>query len=160
MDNWDFEIKEQNRFLPLANVGRVMKAALPPQGKLSKESKECMQECVSEFILFITSQSSDRCMLEKRKTMNGEDILWSMYTLGFEHYAEMLKIYLAKYREYEAEEAAKRPQRIRRKPPKVSESSPEDESESVSEEVSPDVGYEPVYETRGYPAGEWFEEWI
>lgn len=43
--------------------------------------------------------ASDRCQLEKRKTINGEDILWAMQSLGFENYAEVLKIYLAKYRE-------------------------------------------------------------
>ncbi|CUM45902.1 unnamed protein product [Debaryomyces fabryi] len=97
--NSDYEIKEQDRFLPIANVGRVMKKALPSHAKLSKESKECIQECVSEFISFITSQAADRCRLEKRKTLNGEDILWSMYILGFENYSETLKIYLAKYRQ-------------------------------------------------------------
>ena len=74
-----------------------MKAALPSHAKLSKESKECIQECVSEFISFITSQASDRCLRENRKTLNGEDVLWAMYTLGFENYSETLKIYLAKY---------------------------------------------------------------
>lgn len=97
--NCDYEIKEQDRFLPIANVGRVMKKALPKHAKLSKELKECIQECVSEFISFITSQASDKCKIEKRKTLNGEDILWSMFTLGFENYAETLKIYLAKYRQ-------------------------------------------------------------
>lgn len=76
-----------------------MKAALPSHAKLSKESKECIQECVSEFISFITSQASDRCLRENRKTLNGEDVLWAMYTLGFENYSETLKIYLAKYRQ-------------------------------------------------------------
>lgn len=76
-----------------------MKKALPAHAKLSKESKECIQECVSEFISFITSQAADKCKIEKRKTLNGEDILWSMFTLGFENYAETLKIYLAKYRQ-------------------------------------------------------------
>lgn len=76
-----------------------MKKALPTRAKLSKESRECIQECVSEFISFITSQAADRCKLEKRKTLNGEDVLWSMSTLGFESYAETLKIYLAKYRQ-------------------------------------------------------------
>lgn len=51
------------------------------------------QECVSEFICFITSEASDRCQQEKRKTINGEDILWAMSTLGFEHYAEAMKMY-------------------------------------------------------------------
>lgn len=106
--NCDYEIKEQDRFLPIANVARVMKKGLPPHAKLSKESKECVQECVSEFILFITSQAVDKSVLEKRKTLNGEDILWAMFTLGFEHYAETLKIYLAKFRQYEQTEAAKR----------------------------------------------------
>lgn len=32
-----------------------------PQGKLSKEAKECMQECITEFLQFITSEASDKC---------------------------------------------------------------------------------------------------
>ncbi|KAG0735400.1 hypothetical protein G6F57_005445 [Rhizopus arrhizus] len=76
-----------------------MKKALPENAKIAKEAKECVQECVSEFISFITSEASDRCQQEKRKTINGEDILWAMQSLGFENYTEALKIYLAKYRE-------------------------------------------------------------
>lgn len=106
--NCDYEIKEQDRFLPIANVARVMKQALPLHAKLSKESKVCVQECVSEFISFVTSQAADKCKLEKRKTLNGEDMLWALFTLGFEHYAETLKIYLAKYRQFEQTEAEKR----------------------------------------------------
>jgi len=33
-----------------------MKGALPENAKIAKEAKECMQECVSEFISFITSE--------------------------------------------------------------------------------------------------------
>lgn len=106
--NWDYEIKEQDRFLPIANVTRIMKKALPERAKLSKEAKECVQECASEFISFITSQAVDKCGLEKRKTLNGEDILWAMFTLGFEHYGETLKIYLAKYRQFEQIEQEKK----------------------------------------------------
>ena len=58
-----------------------------------------MQECVSEFISFITSEAAERCSLEKRKTINGEDILFAMSNLGFDNYIEPLKIYLQKYRE-------------------------------------------------------------
>lgn len=94
-----FEVKEQDRWLPIANVARIMKNALPDNAKIAKEAKECMQECVSEFISFITSEASEKCHQEKRKTVNGEDILFAMTSLGFENYAEALKIYLAKYRE-------------------------------------------------------------
>lgn len=43
--------------------------------------------------------ASEKCQQEKRKTVNGEDILFAMTSLGFENYAEALKIYLSKYRE-------------------------------------------------------------
>lgn len=97
---YDFDgVKEQDRWLPIANVARIMKNALPDNAKIAKEAKECMQECVSEFISFITSEASEKCQQEKRKTVNGEDILFAMTSLGFENYAEALKVYLSKYRE-------------------------------------------------------------
>jgi histone H3/H4 len=44
----------------LAPVARIMKTALPENAKIAKEAKECMQECVSEFISFITSEGRSR----------------------------------------------------------------------------------------------------
>ena len=76
-----------------------MKAAVPGTAKISKEAKECVQECVSEFISFITSEAAEKCQMEKRKTIGGEDILYAMLTLGFDNYAEALKIHLAKLRQ-------------------------------------------------------------
>lgn len=96
-------IKEQDRLLPIANVGRIMKQILPPNAKISKEAKETMQECVSEFVSFVTGEASDKCHKEKRKTVNGDDVCWAMATLGFDDYAEPLKRYLYKYRELDAE---------------------------------------------------------
>lgn len=43
--------------------------------------------------------ASEKCHQEKRKTVNGEDILFAMTSLGFENYSEALKIYLSKYRD-------------------------------------------------------------
>ncbi|XP_015581637.1 nuclear transcription factor Y subunit B-3 isoform X2 [Ricinus communis] len=99
-------LKEQDRFLPIANVSRIMKKALPANAKISKDAKETVQECVSEFISFITGEASDKCQREKRKTINGDDLLWAMTTLGFEEYVEPLKIYLHKFREMEGEKTA------------------------------------------------------
>lgn len=59
------ELREQDRFLPIANVARIMKKGIPSQGKIAKDARECVQECVSEFISFITSEASDRCQAEK-----------------------------------------------------------------------------------------------
>ncbi|KAI4349200.1 hypothetical protein L6164_009822 [Bauhinia variegata] len=96
-------IREQDRFLPIANISRIMKKALPANGKIAKDAKETVQECVSEFISFITSEASDKCQREKRKTINGDDLLWAMATLGFEEYIDPLKIYLSRYREMEGD---------------------------------------------------------
>lgn len=98
--------KEQDRFLPIANVSRIMKKALPANAKISKEAKETVQECVSEFISFVTGEASDKCQKEKRKTINGDDLLWAMTTLGFEDYVEPLKVYLQRFREMEGEKTA------------------------------------------------------
>lgn len=121
--NPDLELREQDRWLPIANVARLMKSTLPPTAKVSKDAKECMQECVSEFISFITSEASDKCLREKRKTINGEDVLYSLHDLGFENYAEVLKIYLAKYREQQAMRQERGEPRTIRKPSKKQKSS-------------------------------------
>jgi nuclear transcription Y subunit beta len=92
-------LREQDRFLPIANITRIMKRAIPKSGKIAKDARECVQETVSEFVSFITSEASDRCSHEKRKTINGEDVLFAMSTLGFDPYVEPLRLYLQKYRE-------------------------------------------------------------
>ncbi|KAK6259139.1 hypothetical protein SCA6_013613 [Theobroma cacao] len=99
----DNNSKEQDRFLPIANVGRIMKKVIPSNGKISKDAKETVQECVSEFISFVTGEASDKCQREKRKTINGDDIIWAITTLGFEEYVGPLKLYLSKYRDIEGE---------------------------------------------------------
>lgn len=76
-----------------------MKTELPGNAKIAKDAKESIQECVSEFISFITSEASDKCLQEKRKTINGDDLLWAMSTLGFDKYIDPLKLYLSKYRD-------------------------------------------------------------
>ncbi|GMF73734.1 unnamed protein product [Aspergillus oryzae] len=67
----EFEVKEQDRWLPIANV------------KIRRRN-----------LTGVTA--SEKCQQEKRKTVNGEDILFAMTSLGFENYAEALKIYLSK----------------------------------------------------------------
>lgn len=113
----DYELREQDRWLPIANVCRIMKTALPASAKISKDAKECMQECVSEFVSFVTSEACEKCNIERRKTVNGEDVLFALTSLGFENYAEVLKIYLAKYRQElnaKQEELAEKRRRVRR----------------------------------------------
>ncbi|KAL5227225.1 hypothetical protein ABZP36_015490 [Zizania latifolia] len=91
----------QDNLLPIANVGRIMKDGLPPQAKISKQAKETIQECATEFISFVTGEASERCRRERRKTVNGDDICHAMRTLGLDHYADAMHRYLLRYRESE-----------------------------------------------------------
>ena len=52
--------------------------------KVSKEARETVQECVTEFLLFITSEASEICSDCKRSTIQGEDIIKAMQKLGFD----------------------------------------------------------------------------
>ncbi|XP_031111469.1 nuclear transcription factor Y subunit B-1-like [Ipomoea triloba] len=103
--NDDESFREQDRWLPIANVGRIMKKTLPANAKVSKDAKETMQECVSEFIGFVTGEASEKCRKERRKTVNGDDICWAMAALGFDDYAPPLRRYLQRYRDQEGERA-------------------------------------------------------
>ncbi|CAN6910024.1 unnamed protein product [Brassica oleracea] len=57
----------------------------------------------TELISFVTGKAPDKSLKEKRKTINGDDLLWSMTTLGFTDYVEPLKVYLQGFREIEGE---------------------------------------------------------
>ncbi|KAJ6434453.1 hypothetical protein OIU84_018046 [Salix udensis] len=92
---------KQDQLLPIANVGRVMKQRLPPTARVSKEAKQRMQECATEFISFVTGEASSKCRTENRKTVNGDDVCWALSSLGFDDYADAIVRYLHKYREAE-----------------------------------------------------------
>lgn len=97
------QIREQDRLMPIANVIRIMRRVLPAHAKISDDAKETIQECVSEYISFITGEANERCQREQRKTITAEDVLWAMSRLGFDDYVEPLSIYLHRYREFEGE---------------------------------------------------------
>lgn len=90
----------QDHLLPIANVGRIMKQVLPANAKISKEAKETMQDCASEFIGFITGEASHQCRTERRKTVSGDDVCNAMKTFGLDQYADTSLRFLQKYREH------------------------------------------------------------
>ncbi|KAJ8500963.1 hypothetical protein OPV22_011515 [Ensete ventricosum] len=96
-------VREQDRFMPIANVIRIMRRVLPAHAKIADDAKEMIQECVSEYISFITSEANERCQREQRKTVTAEDVLWAMNKLGFDDYIEPLTLYLHRYRELEGD---------------------------------------------------------
>ncbi|XP_058198033.1 nuclear transcription factor Y subunit B-6 [Rhododendron vialii] len=107
-DDNECTVREQDRFMPIANVIRIMRKILPPHAKISDEAKETIQECVSEFISFITGEANDRCQREQRKTITAEDVLWGMSKLGFDDYIEPMTLYLNRYRDFEGDRGSLR----------------------------------------------------
>lgn len=97
------QYREQDLYLPITNISRIMKKCLPENGKTSKTSKTTMQECVSEFISFVTSEAAETVRAERRQTLNGDDLINAMARLGFQtsssNYIDPLKVYLKKYRQ-------------------------------------------------------------
>ncbi|WFD32276.1 transcriptional activator hap3 [Malassezia sp. CBS 17886] len=126
--------------LPIANISRIMKRALPENGKIAKNAKECMQECVSELISFITSEASDRCGSEKRKTINGDDILYSLRVLGFDNYEQVLKVYLSRYRHAQEENPRQRRRRSTKRRSSATSTAASNMDDSVVAENSGAVG--------------------
>lgn len=91
--------EELDPALPISNLSKIMKMHIDGKTKISKEAKELVEECVKEFICFVTSEASDKCKKEKRKTINAEDILVVMKHLGFDNYCYILQVYYFKYRQ-------------------------------------------------------------
>ncbi|GLJ46190.1 hypothetical protein SUGI_0972900 [Cryptomeria japonica] len=88
--------REEEQLVPLAIVERIMRKSLPPNTMVSKEAKQTVQKCASEFISFVTGEALDKCKADKRKTINGEDIIQAFNTLGFVNYEQVLEILLHK----------------------------------------------------------------
>ncbi|XVE96683.1 hypothetical protein REPUB_Repub02eG0243600 [Reevesia pubescens] len=101
-------VREQDQYMPIANVIRIMRRILPAHAKISDDAKETIQECVSEYISFITGEANERCQREQRKTITAEDVLWAMGKLGFDDYVEPLSVFLSRYRESENERTSLR----------------------------------------------------
>ena len=68
--------------MPMANVARLMAAELPQEAKISRDAKCLMQELVTEFICFVTTECNDFCVSANRKALSLDDLLGALDSLG------------------------------------------------------------------------------
>lgn len=101
-------VQYEEQRVPVVNVLRIMRRALPRHAKISDDAKVAAQTCVTEFISFITGEANERCQLEHRKIVSAEDVLWAMERLGFDDYVGPLALYLQRYRDNDAEPLLRR----------------------------------------------------
>ncbi|KEH40448.1 transcriptional activator hap3 [Medicago truncatula] len=110
-ENIDVEIEKQDLpptkneelCLPIRNLTRIMRRALPLYAKISQDAKATTQLCVSDFMGIITTEAVEKCNEESRKIISGEDIIRAMGRLGFEDYVGPLSLLLQNYRNHEAQ---------------------------------------------------------
>jgi len=65
--------------------------------KIAGKGVETLQEIVTEFILFVTSEACERAEKKGRHTIQGQDVLDSLYNLGFDDYHLHVREYYQKY---------------------------------------------------------------
>ena len=68
-------LTEQERLLPLANIGHMMAGVLPKNAKISKEAKQLMQELTTELICFATSECNDVSLAHGHKSIGVDDLV-------------------------------------------------------------------------------------
>jgi len=89
-------VREQDRFLPIANVAKVMTRQLSSYGhaKIAHDAKMAMQETVTEVICFIMSEANDQAVRDKRKTVTGLDIANTTRAMDLRGFYEPLSLAL------------------------------------------------------------------
>jgi nuclear transcription Y subunit beta len=87
----ELAIREKGRLIPIASLVRVMRRVLPPQARVSDDSRELIQECVSEFISFVTGEANVRCQGDHRTTVRRH---LGYGALGFDDYVAALRAYV------------------------------------------------------------------
>ncbi|EYU35740.1 hypothetical protein MIMGU_mgv1a021382mg, partial [Erythranthe guttata] len=90
--------RDADEYMPIANITRILRRVLPTHAKVADDAKEAIQECVSEFISFITAEANRRCRRDYRTTVTTEDVLAAMASLGFDDYLESLTVFLNNHR--------------------------------------------------------------
>lgn len=92
------------QLLPLSLITKIMNEVLVGEVKVDDAFKDGIQNCVASFILHLTAEACTKCDREGRKSITGDDILWSVDRLGFKDYEAPLRTFLRKHRAIECEE--------------------------------------------------------
>lgn len=67
--------------------------------KIAKSGSHTVQEFLTEFILFVTSEAHSKAQASSRETIQGSDILNALQELGFDNYYHCVQRYSQKYKE-------------------------------------------------------------
>merc|ERR1712018_1100507 len=77
--------------LPNSVVSRIIKEALPPSVKVSKEAQAAVAKAASVFVLYATSCANNVATNSHRKTINGNDVIKAMEDMEFNKFIDPLE---------------------------------------------------------------------
>merc|ERR1712029_1072404 len=72
-------------------VSRIIKEALPPSVKVSKEAQAAVAKAASVFVLYATSCANNVALKSHRKTIHGNDVIKAMDDMEFEKFIKPLE---------------------------------------------------------------------
>ena len=84
--------------LPHEPLARVMRRALKPSTNIERAAVRTMQSSLSELVMIVVSEATERCVDQNRHCLSADDILWALRELGFEVYTPSLQTLLEQYR--------------------------------------------------------------
>ena len=74
----------------------VAKKSQSPTITIDREAVELMQELVTEFVCFVTSDMAEDVAKDRRVALKGHDLVESLNKLGFPHVADVIELMLPK----------------------------------------------------------------
>ncbi|CAL5055633.1 unnamed protein product [Urochloa decumbens] len=86
--------------LPMANLVRLMRQAIPKGVKVSTSAKNLTHDCAVEFVGFVAGEASEIASVQHRRTISPEDFTSAFRTLGFDDYVEPMSTYIRRYRDH------------------------------------------------------------
>ncbi|OQR81020.1 hypothetical protein ACHHYP_16850 [Achlya hypogyna] len=84
--------------LPLGNVTRVAKAALPGKAGLTKEGKDLLQTAAGIFVLYLTSAADDECKTKGRQTISANDVFKALEDVDFGQFVAPTADFLQRFK--------------------------------------------------------------
>jgi len=122
--------------LPNAVVSRIIKEALPPNVKVSKEAQAAVAKAASVFVLYATSCANNVASNAHRKTLNGSDVIKAMEDMEFHKFIDPLESSLESWKESQQK---KKDSAKQKREAKKEQSKKEDDEEEEVVEVDPNA---------------------
>ncbi|TYJ58869.1 hypothetical protein B9479_000301 [Cryptococcus floricola] len=95
--------------LPKATVLKIIQELLPDEISASKEAKDVIFDCCTEWIKLISTQSNMVCEASSKKTISPEHVVEALKQLGFEDFVEQVEVSNADFKQAQKERVRSQP---------------------------------------------------